>query len=61
MIRPAARVNLDMMCAFVVGAIDQQPTGTEFSHLAESDFLFAWHRIMVKATAPLHSRRIETV
>ena len=53
MIRPAARVNLDMVCAFVVGAIDQQPTRAGFPHFAESYFLFAWHRIRVKATAPV--------
>ena len=50
--RPAIRIDYDRMRAFVVGAIDP-PTRAGFPHFAESDFLFAVHRITVKATAPV--------
>ena len=52
MIRPAARVNLDMVCAFKVGAIDQQPPRAGCPHFAQRDFLFAWHFHYGQVTTP---------
>ena len=40
MIRPAVAVDLDMMRALVVAAIDQQPARAGCPHFSEGDFLF---------------------
>jgi hypothetical protein len=42
-IRPALGADLDVMGAFVIAAVDQEPTKARRSHFPKRDFLFAVH------------------